>query len=171
MLELRQQWLNAIEKGDNPEAVRFRQALLAEWHRRTRHAASPADWFKWPSTRGGDGTAGTDFNAWNEQGMLKYLGYQVGMTEGRSRAARRHILDAAFSSGLPPVNDADYVRSWGHAGTAARLRRLAEEIARFLRNAKSKRSANMGVAISDWEEDMRYLHQRYYKGRFYFAWP
>lgn len=100
--------------------------------------------------------------------MLKYLGYQVGATDGLQESARRHILDAVFSSVLPPVNGPDYVGDWGPAGSPARLRRLAEEIARFARNAKNKRSANMDVAIADWEDDLRYLRDRYYRGHFNF---
>lgn len=46
MLELRQQWLNAIERGDDPQSKRFRDAVLAEWQRRARHAQTPADYFR-----------------------------------------------------------------------------------------------------------------------------
>lgn len=171
MLELRQQWLNAIRRGEEPLAVRFRRAMLSEWARRTRHADTPADYFRWPSTRGGNGTGDGDFDHWHEQGVLKYLGYQVGITNGLSTASRRHILDAVFDSSLPPVNGANYIHDWAQPASAARLRRLAEEIARFVRNAQNKRSANMSSAIADWEEDLRYLHARYYVGRFNFAWP
>ena len=53
----------------------------------------------------------------------------------------------------------------------SRLRRLANEIARFARNAKRKRSANMESAIADWEDDLHYLYRQYYVGKFGFGWP
>ena len=171
MDELRRQWLNAINRGNDPQSKRFREALLAEWGRRARHASTPADYFKWPSAHGGGGHGDGDFDNWNQQGILKFLGYQVGATDGLNTSARRHILDAVFSSDLPPVNGPDYVQSWGRSRSPERLRRLAEEIARFLRNAKNKRSANMDVAIDDWDEDLRFLHRTYYVRHFRFAWP
>lgn len=171
MLELRQQWLNAINRSDDPQSRRFREAVLAEWKRRARYARTPADYFVWPTSGTGHGDGSGTFENWNQQGMLKYLGYQVGATDGLKEAARRHILDAVFSNDLPPVNGPDYLSDWGPAGSPPRLRRLAEEIARFARNAKNKRSANMAVAISDWEDDLRYLRDRYYRGRFNFGWP
>lgn len=171
MLELRQQWLNAINRGDDPQSRRFREAVLAEWQRRARHARTPKDYFVWPTSGTGNGDGSGTFDNWNQQGMLKYLGYQVGATDGLKESARRHILDAVFSNALPPVNGPDYLSDWGPAASPSRLRRLAEEIARFARNAKNKRSANMDVAVSDWEDDLQYLRDRYYRGRFNFGWP
>jgi hypothetical protein len=172
MAQLRQQWLNAIRRpaGDEGAAL-FRAALLKEWERRARNARTPADYFKWPSTAGGRGDGSMLFDGWNEQGMLKFFGYQVGVNNGESEPARRHILDAIFMTALPPVNDFHYTLGWGPPESPARLRRLAEELARFARHAKGKRAANMAVAISDWEADLKYLHGRYYKNWFGFAWP
>lgn len=172
MDELRGQWLNAIRYPPEYTAVaEFRQALLKEWERRARNARTPADYFRWPSTKGGSGDGGLKFDSWNEQGMLKFFGYQVGVTNGQSDQARRHILDAIFSVTLPPVNDAQYTFGWGRPETPARLRRLAEELARFVRNAKAKKAANMAVAISEWEADLSYLYGKYYKSWFGFDWP
>ncbi len=171
LLELRQQWINAARKPPNDrEVARFRKALLSEWGKRTRRASKPQDYFTWPDTRPiGDG--GGDGINYNQQGILKFMGYQVGASNGESAATRRHILDAVFAGDLPPVNGRAYMEGWAGPGSAKRLQRLATEIARFARNARSKGSANMDVAISDWEEDLDYLRERYYVGKFGFGWP
>ena len=83
----------------------------------------------------------------------------------------KHPQHFEVASILPPVNDAAYVRDWAVPGTAARLKRLANEIAMFARNGKRKRSADMSSAVSDWESDLRYLHRTYYVVKFGFGWP
>lgn len=110
-------------------------------------------------------------SAWHAEGMLVYLGYRVGVTQGVSHGIRRQILDAAFQGPLPPVNGPEYCREWGPPAAPARLQRLANEIARFTRNAKRKKSADMTSAIADWEQDLKYLHREYYVGKFGFGWP
>ena len=171
--QLRQQWLNLVRLDPEQAAVttRFKEALLKEWDHRARLARGPDDYFKWPSTRGGLGDGTMQFDAWNEQGMLRYLGYRVGSTQGESDATRHRILDAAFAAPMPPVNNPEYTRSWAAPNSPARLKRLANEIARFARNAKSKRSADMSSAIDDWEDDLNYLYDTYYVRQFGFAWP
>lgn len=173
LAELQRQWLNAVRRDDAslPALCRFREALLEEWGRRAHQARTREDYFHWPSTHGGNGDGTLQFDAWNQEGMLRYLGYRVGSAQGESPSTRRRILDAIFSGPLPPVNDPEYMRSWGAPSTAGRLKRLANEIARFARHAKSKRSADMSSAIDDWEEDLSYLYREYYVRRFGFGWP
>lgn len=171
--QLRQQWLNLVrlDPDDFARAARFREALLTEWAARSRRARFQDDYFKWPSTEGGNGDGSLRFDAWHKEGMLSYLGYRVGATDGEAPGTRQRILDMAFSEVLPPVNDPDYHQAWAAPGTAARLKRLAREIARFVRHAKSKRSADMSSAIDDWEADLKYLYDTYYVRRFGFGWP
>lgn len=169
--DLRLLWLAAIKREDDAKSEQLRQALLAEWATRARHAKTPAEYFRWPSTSGGNGGGASSFDTWNQQGLLRFFGYQVGATGGLRTPARRHILDAVFVNTLPPVNGPEYIEDWGTPRSTARLKRLAEEIARFVRNAKNKRNANMEVAVSDWEEDLRYLRERYYRVHFGFGWP
>lgn len=139
--------------------------------RNPQQARFQDDYFKWPSTEGGNGDGSLRFDAWHKEGMLSYLGYRVGATDGEAPGTRQRILDMAFSEVLPPVNDPDYHQAWAAPGTAARLKRLAREIARFVRHAKSKRSADMSSAIDDWEADLQYLYDTYYVRRFGFGWP
>lgn len=176
MPDLQQQWINVLSLLEQKPAQgaafkKFRDALIAEWGRRHRIAIKDPDHFNWPSAKAGPGSGSQPFDNWHSEGMLGYLGYRVGSANGATDFARRQILDAVFSSTLPPVNDITYVRDWGLPGTAPRLKRLANEIARFARNGKAKRSADMSSAVSDWEADLRYLHRAYYIGKFGFGWP
>jgi hypothetical protein len=176
MAELQQQWFNVLRKigssrGKPEPLVRFRQAIITEWERRFRLALNDPDYFDWPLTAAGPGDGSMRPAGWHEEGMLAYLGYRVGIVQGVSQGIRRQILDAVFMHPLPPVNGPEYCRQWGPPAAAARLERLAKEIARFTQNAKRKRSADMTSAISDWEADLKYLYRQYYVGKFGFGWP
>lgn len=175
MGNLRQQWLNLqnmiAKVGRHKGLKRFEAALLAEWERRYHLAVTDPDHFDWPSTEAERGDGSMLFENWHSEGMLAFLGYRVGTTQGVGDQMRRQILNVAFASVLPPVNDRQYLREWAGPSSAPRLRRLANEIARFARNAKRKRSANMESAIADWEDDLHYLYGQFYVGKFGFGWP
>lgn len=177
MQELQGQWLNCIRlledpnKGKRQAARTFRDAILAEWERRCKMALSDPDYFDWPSTQAGPADRSQRFDSWNQEGVLKYMGYEVGKTKGLADHSRREILDAVFSAMLPPVNSPDYVKKWGLPGTAPRLARLANELARFARNGKRNRMADYSAAVADWEIDLKHLHRKYYIGKFNFGWP
>ncbi len=175
--ELQKQWLNTIALIDRvgqekaaPYIV-FRSALSAEWARRLAIAEADPRAFPWPSTKAPKGKSGIDSGDWHLIGMLSYLGYRVGSTNGVSAGIRRQILDLCFASALPPINGLSYMRDWGLPGTPLRLRKLAHELASFARNGKRKRSANLEQAVADWEADLGYLYRQYYVRKFRFAWP
>lgn len=177
MQELQKQWLNCLRlledpsKGKRRAARKFRDAILTEWKRRCELALSDPGYFDWPSTQTGPGNRSQRFDMWNQEGVLKYMGYEVGKTKGLADQLRREILDAVFGAVLPPVNCPDYVKKWGLPGTAPRLERLANELARFARNGKRNRTADYSAAVEDWEADLKHLHHKYYIGRFHFGWP
>jgi hypothetical protein len=174
MDQLQQQWINVlrkIDKSPSRELRRFREAVAAEWAARYRRALDDPDYFEWPSTAARPGNGGMSFAEWHEEGVLSYIGYHVGTNNGATDGVRRQILDFAFTDTLPPVNSMAYIRDWAPPASAARLERLANELARFARNAKRKRTADMSSAIADWEADLRYLHRKYYVGKFGFGWP
>lgn len=52
-----------------------------------------------------------------------------------------------------------------------RLKKMAESIAAFARNAKRKRTSVLDDAVVDWEADLRFLFETYYVGKFRFEWP
>jgi hypothetical protein len=109
--------------------------------------------------------------ACNEQGMLGFLGYHVGETQPTAPDIRRCILDFVFDSHLPPLNGRAYHAQWGKPSTAQRLHKLANALAAFARNARRQDRAEMACAIRDWEEDLSFLHRRYYVNVFHFEWP
>ena len=177
MQELQRQWLNCIrllESADRDKqsaARKLRNAILDEWERRCKMALSNPDYFDWPNTEAGPADRSQRFDSWNQEGVLKYMGYEVGKTRGLAERLRREILDAVFNAVLPPVNSPNYVEKWGLPGTAPRLERLANELARFAKNGKRNRTADYSAAVADWEVDLEYLYQKYYIEKFDFGWP
>ncbi len=135
-----------------------------DWERRY-----PPDLFPWPSTRSRGG--GDSFDAsLADQSPLGRLGYVVGKTAGRPENERRITLDWAYANHLPPVESPEYMAKWGAPLTAARLRQIAEHIARL---GKWRRNAFGGRdrAVQEWQADLDYLHRRYYQPRFGDSWP
>lgn len=106
------------------------------------------------------------------RGVLSYMGYRVGKVSTLTSERRRKILEYVFLGELPQVNDRQYMRTWGKPRTAARLRKLANAVAAFARNARKKRKKNMGQAIAEWEADLAYLKKRFYaRRRRDWKWP
>jgi hypothetical protein len=147
------------------------RAVQEEWERRQARLAIGQDGFPWPSTRaqGGDGTI--DATKWLPEGMLKFLGYSVGSVNGKDVHERQKILSAVFDGPLPSVFPKPYMAEWSRPRSATRLRKLAESIAAFARNAKRREDISLEAAIEDWEDDLEFLHHQYYRGPFAFGWP
>ena len=126
--------------------------------------------FEWPSTEApmGDGTI--DDQGWPEQGLLSYMGYCVG-TNGIPQSERLGLLNYIYYQELPNVNDPEYMNGWGTPRTGPRLQKMANSIASFIRMAKRRSLASLGPAIRDWTDDLEYLHDNYYVGRYDFVWP
>jgi hypothetical protein len=167
-------WQNAIDLLAKPEKINHRtarkviQAIHEEWDKRARH---PDDYFEWPSTVAEEGENKLGRQDWPEIGLLKFLGYMVGRTQGVCIAARRLRLSEIFCGSLPPINSPAYMMQWGSPGSAARLSKMAETIAAFARNAKRRDELRLDDAIRDWEGDLKFLYDKYYVGYFRFAWP
>ena len=172
-------WRNAVEiRSNGKKKSNWRNAALVldaiseEWSRRRRRPIGPDDFFKWPSTDAAPGRhSKIDVDDWVQEGVLKFMGYQVGSTNGLSSNLRCRILEQIFEGALPPVFPHSYLDQWGEAGSAARLQKMAEAIAAFARNAKRRRSDSLWGAIRDWESDLSFLYEQFYVGHFHFAWP
>lgn len=126
--------------------------------------------FQWPSTAimpAQFALAKDQF--WYQEGLLSFLGYHVG-ANGAEPITRRGILDYIYNQRLPNVESVAYMQEWGAPHTGIRLKKLAETVAAFARNAKRKK-ANMSTAIDEWEEDLEYLRRKYYLNRWNFRWP
>lgn len=169
-------WGNAVgiavdpaQKTKHLAAKEIGKSINDEWQRR-RSIVHTGDYFAWPSTDapGGDGSLST--RGWLDDGLLSQMGYRVGNTRGEEQPRRRKILAEVFASSLPPVLPPVFLAEWGSAESAARLRKMAESIASFCRNAKRQRICKT-TAIDEWERDLEYLYREYYVGKFHFDWP
>jgi hypothetical protein len=144
-------------------------AVEKEWRRRVRDLPE-VEAFKWPTTDVGSGHGGGDFER-AEESFLKVLGYTVGKTNGLPASTRQLILDRCFSGHLPPVEGISALRMWGEPKSALRLRKIAYHIAGLAKNFKKMQSRGYEDAISDWEDDLKYMHDKYYVRHFGFSWP
>ncbi len=129
------------------------------------------DYFKWPSTeaslgKGGIGTAYFQYR----QGPLGYLGYCVGHA-GATASKRQELLSSVYSGQLPPINSAEYMAEWGEPKSSARLRKMAESIAAFAKNAKRNSAARYHASVAEWKADLGWLKRNYYDGRYDFQLP
>lgn len=134
-------------------------------------AALEAKYFKWPTTDapGGDGEVDDSFFQYH-QGLLGFVGYRVGAS-GVSAPQREDLLDSVYANPLPPLNSREYMAEWGAPSTGVRLRKMAESIAAFTRNAKRRNARRLWTAISEWEADLAYLKNTYYICHYDFIWP
>ncbi|OYU51940.1 MAG: hypothetical protein CFE27_08710 [Alphaproteobacteria bacterium PA1] len=114
-------------------------AINDEWNRRSRTPIRPDQAFAWPSTYAPKGYGGLSTDDWMQEGLLNFMGYKVGNTEGESQRVRELILAEIFNGSLPPVFPKQYLQEWGLPSSSVRLQKLAEAIAAFTRNAKRRR--------------------------------
>jgi len=128
--------------------------------------------FPWPSAAAFPGAGSLTDPDWPDVGMLGHMGYSVGRS-GESLQRRRKILQEVFErERLPRVKSPEYVADWGDSMSAVRLHKIAEELASFARLRKRRRdSHNSAEAITDWEDDLKWLKDKFYTGRFRFQWP
>ena len=128
--------------------------------------------FRWPSTDAPVGNGRVEQTEWPQVGVLSYVGYNVGVN-GQVRSGRQDILQRVFERDLPQVHSPQHMAQWHVAKSAMRLKKIAESIAAFCRNAKRRQRANMQRAIENYQDDLAWLKKSYYDGRFdgSFRWP
>jgi hypothetical protein len=129
--------------------------------------------FPWPTTEAQPGSGNLSGNEWPELGLLRYQGYAVGEA-GEVEQVRHRILGDTFRlQTLPDIVSPEYVASWGAPGSSQRLRKMAESIAAFCRNAKRRPGSLVSKAVEDWEADLAWLKRSHYDDRFdrQFPWP
>ena len=158
--------LHELQFRYSRRARHVREVVLARWQELVEES------FRWPTT---DVPAGTRNGRKKvvfvyQRGLLKHLTYQVGGA-GLPTEARRTILDRVLKSKLPMINSVAYIEEWGQPNSSRRLKKLAESLAAFCRNAKRNDPIRRAASISDWENDLAYLKIVYYDGRYDFAWP
>lgn len=175
ILQTAQIWQNAITALASPDkrwlhedAKKVVASVKLDWDRRSRLPHEPAEYFRWPTTDAPFGSGQISTDGWPSEGMLSFLGYRVGK-EGKPLPERHLILAFAFDSVLPPAFPLYYLSQWSRPSSSSRLRKMAESIASFARNAKRRDTMLLDQAIVDWELDLAHLYHKYYVGRFYFA--
>jgi hypothetical protein len=128
--------------------------------------------FSWSSTSATPGSQDLSSGVFKyEEGLLKQYGYKVGKN-GLPQNERWEILDTIFLCPLSHMSDSVYMGEWGEPKSAKRLRKLAESIAAFARNAKRRNTGSFSKAVQDWETDLEYLKKTYYNtNRFSFQYP
>ncbi len=147
------------------------EAIEQEWLHRVELLEADPDCFDWPSTQLNLDRENFGYGSQHEDGYLGYLDYHVGKTSELSANERSYLLSKIFMASLPPLNDLRYFRSWAIPGSAARLRKMAELIANFAKSRKGRTIGDWSVAITHWEQDLKYLHDEHYVGKFDFFWP
>lgn len=129
--------------------------------------------FQWPNTEAEPGETALGPTDWPQIGMMKFLGYSVGVN-GETKITRQRILSDLFQKvNLPKVDSQAYVDEWGAPESGARLRKMAQSIASFCRGARRRDEYALSLAIDEWEEDLAWLKTTYYDGKFdrQFQWP
>lgn len=178
LLDTRQTWLNALavlsdgaRRHLHSAAQQIVEDIEAEWLRRQVQVVTSDGYFPWPTTWAPQGEGNVADVDWLRLGPLAFLGYHVGRTIDTPSPIRQSILTRVFVGVIPPAFPQDYLRAWGSPSSPSRLRKMAESIAAFARNAKRRRQFNLDEAIWEWEIDLQFLYTKYYVGRFQFAWP
>ena len=125
--------------------------------------------FPWPEFNPTDeGEGGGEWDSVEETPLLK-LGYHAGRTHSLSPTTRHNFLSEAFSGELPFAESDEYMAEWGAPGSRKRLRRLAWHLAFLIRNRRKNPSQT--YAVNDWEDDLKWLHEQYFKPIMRFSWP
>ncbi len=174
-------WRNAVRITTDEARVKLHEQarvmirmIEKEWDDRVAKA-DLAETFRWPdaiarrASSGKEGSKGRSFDVMVGDGMLKEMGYRVGRN-GLSSPVRQRMLSEIFARSLPPVFPKPYMDQWGANGSARRLHKIADCLAAFARNS-ARLPGNYDEAISDWQEDLEFLHDTHYAGRYGFGWP
>lgn len=164
-----QEVLSELKYRKSKKAVELYKKIAA---RISYLSAKEVQSFRWPTAAViGDSASALRIAHFDyDQGLLKFMGYAVGQ-KGAYRNRRQQVLDYVFNEKVPKVQSNEYMAEWGDPKSVDRLKKLADSLATFARNARRRRSSDMDHAIAEWEEDLKYLKDTYYTGRFRFDWP
>lgn len=98
------------------------------------------------------------FDKFDAETPLKTIGYTVG-NNGGSPEYRRNLLDDFYKG--ESWGEKYTGTSWGSPKSSERLERMAYHLYYQIIN---KKKLGHEKAVSDWQEDLEYLKQKYYKG-------
>jgi aminoglycoside phosphotransferase family enzyme len=71
---------------------------------------------------------------------------------------------------LEDVDDKSCAAEWGGKKTSSRLKKMADSVAEFVRNAK-RNPHDYIEAIHEWESGLSYIKATFYDGWHKFPWP
>lgn len=144
-------------------------AAFLEQNANKKKKTSEPDW-PWPIPDVTEGKGKSAFAAkFADVSALKLLGYSVG-TNGLGVTERKELLERFFTGPLPSIVDELFGDAWGNPGSEERLKKMADTISSNCKNFKRNDAAKYHVAIADWESDLAWLKENFYKrGRF--PWP
>lgn len=138
--------------GNNGDRLPLYEELVrtveGEWRRRSKLRHSADEYFDWPTTdaKRGNGRFAGIYSV--TEGVLGYLGYAVGERSTLTQAQRQAILRRVFQMHLPPIESPFYMKEWASPRSSARLKKMANSIASFARQAKRRRNADMREAVT-----------------------
>ncbi len=127
--------------------------------------------FIWPEASLAHNAEFSEFTFQNEKGLLGSMGYRVG-EQAAPESERRAILTRVFQAhqlNFPKELPDHYKNGWGLAGSAPRLRKIADSIS-FFSKAFIGRNGEDYLAVTHWRSDMAWLKQEFYDGNFSFEW-
>jgi hypothetical protein len=157
--------LQSLKDAADSEKSGYQHAL-----KQARRQRRDDGYFEWPTTDAPASKFGFNGDNFNyTEGLLSYVGYSAG-ANAPNQETRTDVLDCVFHNQIPRVISPEHMLEWGAPKSPERLRKMANCLATFTRNAKRRRTADYGIAIEHWESDLEYLRRTYYVGRFHFAW-
>jgi hypothetical protein len=99
------------------------------------------------------------------------MGYHVGH-HGAPTGERRKILATVFATPENRLPHVPHREAWGEASSSLRLQKIANCLASFCRNLYANEPRHGRQAIQDWESDLKWLQETYYRhGAFHFDLP
>ncbi|MDD9799115.1 MAG: hypothetical protein OXU29_01420 [Gammaproteobacteria bacterium] len=136
------------------------------------------EWFEWPSHWALPGRRGLPPLESPAEGVLRAYGYHVGKTKGRPFDVRKKALDLIFHDELSRVSDDSYRTQFDAPQSPNRLKKMANVLAALARLYSGSVTRDYSVAIGHYIQDLKYLYDRYYVGKFGFhekhggfVWP
>jgi len=139
----------------------------------TIYVKSLDGYFEWPTTETHPKLFGTSIllstEGWPAESPLKIMGYNVSQMDNLSASDRQRILGFCFSSPrLPWVKNLGYMKEWGQASSASRLKKMAHLLASMGRKMRNRTNT---LALGKYNQDLAYLKSNYYDDKFGFGWP
>jgi hypothetical protein len=108
---------------------------------------------------------------WDSDGILSLAGYRVGATKGRPAPDRQRNLLRVYLGEFDPLIPEWVKIDWGKPGTSRRLEKMAVAITEFARLAGGRDKGRGKDAIRHWRDDLKFLKDEIYSGRYDFLWP